>query len=153
MHMTPTNRATSPGTWIFNHWNREVVMSIALWYLFGISWTMIPRPGPRPRWHLTSLGNPIVEIRRSYDRLISTMGFPVLVRWHLYIESGPSSGIECLLHCKHRELPWCQLSRHWRHYGLSQRQLCDHWQHVGCRWDNLQCLWWRQNWHHDICQW
>ena len=31
----------------------------------------------------------IVEIRRSYDRLISTMGFPILVRWHLYIESGP----------------------------------------------------------------
>ena len=59
------------------------------------------------------MGNPIVEIRRSYDRLISTMGFPILnwiglhlfnddtrpsghisrpkflVRWHLYIESGP----------------------------------------------------------------
>ena len=30
-----------------------------------------------------------MEIRRSYDRLISTMGFPILVRWHLYIESGP----------------------------------------------------------------
>ena len=25
------------------------------------------------------------------DRLISTMGFPILVRWHLYIESGPWS--------------------------------------------------------------
>ena len=37
---------------------------------------------------LTSIGNPIVELRRSYDRLISTMGFPTLVRWHLYIESG-----------------------------------------------------------------
>ena len=30
-----------------------------------------------------------MEIRRSYDRLISTMGFPILVWWHLYIESGP----------------------------------------------------------------
>ena len=30
-----------------------------------------------------------MEIRRSYDRLISTMGFPILVRWHCYIESGP----------------------------------------------------------------
>ena len=29
-----------------------------------------------------------MEIRRSYDRLISTMAFPILVRWHLYIESG-----------------------------------------------------------------
>ena len=42
------------------------------------------------RYHLTSIGNPIVEIRRSYDRLISTLGFPILLRWHLYIESGPS---------------------------------------------------------------
>ena len=25
----------------------------------------------------------------SYDHLISTMGFPILVRWYLYIESGP----------------------------------------------------------------
>ena len=40
---------------------------------------------------LTSIGNSIVEIRRSYDRLISTMGFPILVRCHLYIESGPRS--------------------------------------------------------------
>ena len=31
-----------------------------------------------------------MEIRPSYDRLISTMRFPILVRWHLYIESGPS---------------------------------------------------------------
>ena len=38
--------------------------------------------------HLTSIWNPILEIRRSYDRLISTLGFPLLVRWHLYIESG-----------------------------------------------------------------
>ena len=37
----------------------------------------------------TSIVNPIVKIRRSYDRLISTMGFPILVRWHLYIQSGP----------------------------------------------------------------
>ena len=30
-----------------------------------------------------------MEKRRSYDRLISTMGFPIMVRWNLYIESGP----------------------------------------------------------------
>ena len=35
------------------------------------------------------IGYSIVEIRRSYDCLISTMGFPILAR-HLYIESGPS---------------------------------------------------------------
>ena len=32
-----------------------------------------------------------MEIRRSYDRLISTMEFPILVRRLLYIESGPSN--------------------------------------------------------------
>ena len=50
------------------------------------------RPGPDSIWrcHLTSIGNPIVETRRSYNPyLISTMGFPILVRWYLYIESGP----------------------------------------------------------------
>ena len=45
-------------------------------------------PDSIQRWHLTSIGNPTVEIRRSYGRLISTMVFPILVRWHLYIESG-----------------------------------------------------------------
>ena len=30
-----------------------------------------------------------MEIRRSYNRLISTTGFPILVRWHLYTKSGP----------------------------------------------------------------
>ena len=39
--------------------------------------------------HLTSVGNPIMDIRRFYGRLISTMGFPILVRRDLYIESGP----------------------------------------------------------------
>ena len=29
------------------------------------------------------------EIRRSLDRLISTMGFAILVRWHLYIDLAP----------------------------------------------------------------
>ena len=48
--------------------------------------TIIQGPDSIWRWRLTSIGNPIVEIRRSYDRLISTMGFPTLVR-HLYIES------------------------------------------------------------------
>ena len=54
-----------------------------------ITFTNTLGPDSISRWHLTSIGNPIVEIRRSYDRLISTMGFPILARWHLYIESGP----------------------------------------------------------------
>ena len=34
-----------------------------------------------------------MEIRRFYDRLISTMGFPILVRRHLYIESAWQSRV------------------------------------------------------------
>ena len=51
--------------------------------------TMVNHPDSIKRCHLTSIGNPIVEIKWSYDRLISTMGFPILVRWHLHIESAP----------------------------------------------------------------
>ena len=32
-----------------------------------------------------------MEIRLSYGRLISTVVFPILVRQHLYIESGPQT--------------------------------------------------------------
>ena len=44
--------------------------------------------GPIAIWTclLTSKRNPIVEIRRSYDCLISTIWFPLLVRWHLSID-------------------------------------------------------------------
>ena len=46
------------------------------------------------RCHFTSIENPIVEIRLSYDRLISTVGITILVRRHIYIESGPRAGWE-----------------------------------------------------------
>ena len=61
------------------------------------------------RCHLTSIGNPIVEISRSYDCLISTMGFPILIKWHLYIESGPRRSWE-------RTLPLVG-TLHWRDFS------------------------------------
>ena len=42
-----------------------------------------------------------VGIRRSYDRLISTMGFPILVRRHLCIELGP-----CILCSTQLQAAW-----------------------------------------------
>ena len=51
--------------------------------------TNMQGPDSIQRCHLTGIGNPFVKIRRSYDRLISTMGFPIPVRRYLYIESGP----------------------------------------------------------------
>ena len=70
------------------------------------------------RCHLTCIGNPIVEIRRSYDRLFSTMGFPILVRCHLYIESVPwvnNALSNAMLHDVINTLREQMLSYH--HYG------------------------------------
>ena len=58
----------------------------------GRNWSWVQGPDSIKICQLTSIGNPIVEIRRFYDRLISAMGFPVPVR-HLYIESGPRTMI------------------------------------------------------------
>ena len=54
-----------------------------------------------------------MEIRRSYDRLISTMGFPILVRRHLYIESGTRAVHEQRSLCK------CIDNPPWRHTPTS----------------------------------
>ena len=77
-------------------------------------------PDSIKRCRLTCIGNPIVEIRRSYDRLISTMGFPILVRRHLYIEAGP-----CVLCCFGKTLPESHCCQHcfaccpvWVHYVM-----------------------------------
>ena len=63
------------------------VENVSIWWRYHGNRAL--GPDSIKRCHLTSIGNPIVEIRRSYDRLISTMGFPIPVRRHLYIESGP----------------------------------------------------------------
>ena len=47
-----------------------------------------PCPESILRCRLSSIGNPILEIKPSYDRLISTMVFPILITRDLYIGSG-----------------------------------------------------------------
>ena len=104
-----------------------------------IHWPYLDAPnvlGPDSikRCHLTSIGNPIVEIRRSYDRLISTMEFPIPVRRHLYIESGPWTKMIGWIQCaarytslwgyhkaKHNTLQWCYDDC----YGLSDNRHFD----------------------------
>ena len=49
----------------------------------GFLWSRLWR---KRSWH----SRRIVEIRRSYDRFISTTGCHTLVRCHLYIKPGPS---------------------------------------------------------------
>ena len=105
---------------IFNRKTNAWALHCNKWAMFGLAWNDIcgyfstrcsldgraQCVGSIWRCHLTSIGNPIGEIRWSYDRLISTMGFPILIRWHLYIEFGPlwinpsdlSSSIGCHLH-------------------------------------------------------
>ena len=71
------------------HFTKAISATIQI--RWKIRFTVIPFLGTESisRCHLTSVGNPIVKIRRSYDRLISTMGFLLLVKWYLNIESGP----------------------------------------------------------------
>ena len=50
------------------------------------------RPGPRLNIKTVfwGVGISIIKIRRALDSLIFTMGIPMLVRRHIYIETGPS---------------------------------------------------------------
>ena len=49
----------------------------------------LTRPWFNIKMPSTCIWNSIVEIRQSYDPLISTVELPLSVRCHLYIESGP----------------------------------------------------------------
>ena len=46
-------------------------------------------PNSIKRCFFSSIQHPIVDIRWSYDNLISTTGFPIMVKHHLCIELGP----------------------------------------------------------------
>ena len=60
--------------------------------------------------HSTDVGNPITEIRRSYERCISTTGFPTPVRRYHYIELMPRW---CLLVAHpHKPVLFCSYPEH-----------------------------------------
>ena len=86
-------KLTSPQTLADNRWVGLVrILCITMFDISKIRPKYILSPVKAPKFStclLTSIGNPIVEIRWSYGCLISKMGFLILVRWHLYIESGP----------------------------------------------------------------
>ena len=62
-------------------------------------------PGSIWRCHLTSIGNLLVKIELSSDRQIHTMGFPILVSYHSYIESAPTISIDVVFVKFHRVIP------------------------------------------------
>ena len=64
------------------------------------------------KWHLISIGNPTMEIRRSYDRLITTMISPILVRRYVYIQSRTWISSVALRQLHHGSLcVWAQSMR------------------------------------------
>ena len=48
-----------------------------IWFLY---WNRAQYSNSFQRWCLFSIGNPIVQMRQSYDHFISTVGFPILVK-------------------------------------------------------------------------
>ena len=48
---------------------------------------------------LTCIGNPIVEIKQSWDRLIIIMGFPILISGHFYFKSVPGDSMAGVAEC------------------------------------------------------
>ena len=46
---------------------------------------------------LTSIGIPMLKIRRSHDRLIFNMGIPIPGKDGLYIETGPGTHLSIFL--------------------------------------------------------
>ena len=81
---------------VLQMWCLSLIMGILYLERQSSYWNRSLGPDSIKRCHLTTIGNLIVEIRRSFDRLISTMGFPILVRRHLYIESGPRFSVSQL---------------------------------------------------------
>ena len=59
-----------------------LIFAMTLFETTVVNLVVIDALGPESikRWNLVSIGNPIVEIRLSHDRLISTMGSHILVR-------------------------------------------------------------------------
>ena len=69
-------------------WQTSVISTGCYFFFTNWDWCSI-------KCHLTSIGISSVEIRQSYDRLISTMEFSI--RRHLDIESGPRNDHRALL--------------------------------------------------------
>ena len=61
-------------------------------------------PDSISRWHLTSIGIAIADIKRSQDSFISSMEFPLLIRRHLCIESGSRLHYLMIMFSKWHEL-------------------------------------------------
>ena len=80
------------------------------------------------KFGLSKYAIPMLEIRRSGDRLIFAMGIPIPVRRHLYIETLPGLCITTVTWRCHNNFSQWERSFHWKlrcHWlkGLRQRQI------------------------------
>ena len=76
-------------------------------------------------------GIPMLKIRRSRDRLIVNMGIPILVRWHLNIETASRSHKLSKQRDMYLEPPrfstmWQAPRQHCNRYRCQIAQWCDH---------------------------
>ena len=130
-------------------------------------------PDSIQRCCLTNIGNPIVEIRPSKDRLISTMGFPILARRYLYIESGPDVVLQeyfGLIIRKFNVVAVCSIhillfhflstTQHAKWMSTQDTELISKSHHDAkfvcidstgsCHNNNLWCHQWLKSWHHEV---
>ena len=65
------------------------------------------------------MGISMLKIRRSRDRLIFNMGIPILMRWHLYIETAPCTAPQKWLTYRFAQSSWsagCFILMSYRHF-------------------------------------
>ena len=90
---------TKPSKWLISIWWIDSASTMLYFIKIsaeGISWRILPGLTYSvgcffDQCCLTSIGIIIAEIRQSYDSLIFTMGFPILVRPNLYTQTGCSA--------------------------------------------------------------
>ena len=100
------------------------------------------------------MGIYIIKMRLSWDSLIFIMVIPILVRWHLYIETGPREPATHISKIKLESIlspvkapKFCVL--HWKLKSCQNANFVIISGTLGCHNDNLQCHQWQQSWHHD----
>ena len=84
----------SPQRWQQNNWSFTVYVTLcaakALYHGLPVQKAIHSSNMDGPsHLHGNNAQNPLVQVRRPNNGFIHTIEFPKLVRWHLYIETGP----------------------------------------------------------------
>ena len=87
---SPRKSNWRPPWWNLHFWERKNMSTQEEGYPTNALSLSLKRPGSRLNIEIIFPGLQvfIVKLRRSWNHLIFIMGISILVRWHLYIESG-----------------------------------------------------------------